>query len=333
MEVTIMENFTAKEVIDINLINQVTRSAGLGTVLSEIITNLNAVTVEGTPVNAVNATKSVLVTGVVLDGETVTINNPAVTGADVYEFCADVAQTKTVATNIAVNIHTNTTKALVTLTLDTQPTAGDTMTIGVKKYTFVTLAADDQDGEISVGADLAAAKVNVVAAINGTDGHNTPHPLVSAATFVADACAITALVGGTAGNSIAATETYTAGTNVFSSATLATGANCSAANAITALVAAITASDTQGVGAADGAGDTIDLTADTAGVVGNAITLAETLTNGSFTGGATVLAGGVNGTIGTVASTMIDASYIYRCVAANTISGKNWRRISLGSAY
>ena len=328
-----MANLTAQEINDLNRMNQTTVQVGLGTRLDEVIQGLAAVTKAGTPVNAVNATKALLVTGVVLDGGTITINNPAVAGTDVYEFMADTEQTKTAASNIGVDITANTTKASVVLTLDTKPTAGDTMTIGNKVYTWVALAGDDQDGEISVGADLAAAKVNMVAAINGTAGFNTPHPQVSAAAFSSHACTITALVGGTAGNAIATTETYTAGTNVFASATLTSGANCSAANAITALCAAITAHDTQGVGAVDGAGDTVDLTADTAGVVGNAITLAETLVNGSFTGGAAVLSGGVNGTVGAVAETYIDATYIYRCVAANTISGKNWRRIALGSAY
>ena len=328
-----MTNLTAKEINDLNRINPVTAEVGLGTRLDEIIRDLADVSAAGTPVNAVNASRTALVAGVVIDGETVTIDNPAVAGSDKYEFLADVAQTKTVSTNIAVNIAANTTKAVVTLTLDTQPTAGDTMTIGIKKYTFVAVAADVEDGLISVGADLAGAKANIVAAINGSSGFNTPHPLVSAAAFVANDCLITALVGGVLGNSIAATETLTAVSNVFSTATLVSGANCTAAHAITALVAAITASDTQGVGAADGAGDTIVLTADTAGVSGNVITLSETLTNGSFTGGATVLAGGVNGTVGVLGESFIDASYLYHCVANNTISGKNWRRISLGSAY
>lgn len=111
----------------------------------------------------------------------------------------------------------------VTLTMDTQPTADDTMTIGTKVYTFTADGTAAADGEIDVGADLADAKTLVVAAINGTDGINTAHPDVTAAAFSGDDCVITAKVKGTAGNAIASTETFTAGTNVFDGATLAGG--------------------------------------------------------------------------------------------------------------
>lgn len=322
-----MINLTAKQIADLNLMNQATSNALLGTRLDEMTTKV------GTPVNAVNATKTLNVVGVVLDGGTVTVNNPAVAGTDVYEFVADVQQSVSSPLNIAVNILGQATKATVTLTVDTQPTAGDTMTIGNKLFTFVALTADDADGKISVGTDLATAKVNIVAAINGSAGFNTAHPLVTAATFTANTCVITSMVGGTVGNAIACTETYTAVNNAFNTATLVSGANCSAANAITALVAAITANDTQGVGAVDGAGDTVVFTADVAGVSGNTIAISESLTNGSFTGGATVLSGGVNGTVGKFLGTMVDATYAYQCIADNTIVDKNWRRISLGSAY
>lgn len=326
-----MNNLTNKEVSDLNNFAQAAKNAELGTVVNDLITGLNNVIVEGTPVNAVNATATLTFNSVVTDGETINIwMNSDTPGGDTYEFCADAAQSVSAPGNIPVNIEANTTKASVVLTIDTQPTAGDTMTIGTKKYTFVAVGADDADGEISVGAGAAEAKTNIVAAINGTDGHNTPHPEVTAAAFNSNNCTITALVGGTDGNGIASTETYTANGNVFATAKLANGADCTAANAITALVAAITASDTQGVGAVDGAGDTIVLTADVAGVAGNLIEIQETLVNGSIPG---LLSGGVDGTVAAENAMMRDASYLYVCVAANTVSGKNWRRISLGAAY
>jgi hypothetical protein len=281
----------------------------------------------GTPVNAVNATAILNVIGVVIHGETVTI------GTDVYEFLSDAAQTKSAPANIAVNIAAQTTASTGTLTMDTQPTAGDKVTIGEKVYTFVPVGTDTADGEVSIGSNVAEAQLALVAAINGTDGINTPHPLVTAGDFANDACTITALIGGTIGDDIATTETFTAATNGFAAVELGSGADCTAANAITALVAAITASDTQGVGAADGTGDTVALTADVAGVAGNEIALAKSMVNGAFANAATSLAGGVDGTVGAALKVLIDASYLYICLANNTISGKNWRRVSLGSAY
>ena len=113
---------------------------------------------------------------------------------------------------------------------------------------------------------------------------------------------------------------------------MADGADCSAANAVTALVLAITNNDTQGVSAADGTGDTVDLTANI-GAAGNDISLAVDMANGAFTDDADSMAGGVDGTIGVAGQRMIDDTYIYTCVADNTVGGKNWRRAAFGDAY
>ena len=120
-------------------------------------------------------------------------------------------------------------KASVNLTVDTNPTNGDTMTLGAKTYTFETTLTD-VDGNIQIGGSTAATQANIVAAINltGTPGTDyaasmTIHPTVTAAAFAANVAAITAKTGGTAGNSIVSTETFTAGTNVFSAATLTGG--------------------------------------------------------------------------------------------------------------
>lgn len=325
-----MDNLTLTETKVLNQVSNIrNRDVDLGTLLDNVVKSLKRV---GTPVNALNASKVLTISGVVIDGETVTFNNPAVAGSDVYEFLADEAQTKTAPSNIAVDITDYSAKATVTLTIDTQPTSGNTMTIGSKVYTFVPVGTDTADGEISIGADLATAKTNIVTAING-GGFNVAHPLVTAAAFVGNNCTLTAKIGGTSGNAIVSTETFSAGTNVFSGATFSGGDDCTAAEAITALVAAITASDTQGVGATDGAGDTIDLLADTAGAGGNAIVIGETMANGSFAGGATTLSGGVNGTVASVHTFMIDSDYLYFTVADNTTAGKNWRRLSIGAAY
>lgn len=109
------------------------------------------------------------------------------------------------------------------LTMSVQPTAGDTITVADKVFTWVASGAD-ADGEINVGADLAAAKVNLVAAINGS-GANVAHTLVTAAAFSTHTMTITAIVKGTAANSYATTETFTSGSNTWAGATMTGGVN------------------------------------------------------------------------------------------------------------
>lgn len=106
----------------------------------------------------------------------------------------------------------------------------DTVTIDTNVYTWAsTVGPDDAANTIAVGADLAAAKVNFVAAINASGTPNTEysqntkiHPTVSAAAFSGDACVLTARSAGTAGNSIATTETFAATNNQFDGGVLGT---------------------------------------------------------------------------------------------------------------
>lgn len=116
----------------------------------------------------------------------------------------------------------NASKATGSLTLDTNPTADNTMTIGTVVYTFKAAAA--VEGDIAIGVDLAATKVNVVAAIKGTDGINTEHPVVTCGNFAANVLTITAKDVGSSGN-VVTSETFTAITNVFGAATLEGGLN------------------------------------------------------------------------------------------------------------
>jgi hypothetical protein len=108
-------------------------------------------------------------------------------------------------------------------------------------------------------------------------------------------------------------------------------AGATAPDAITALVSAITASGTEPITATDGAGDTVDIVADVKGTLANSIGTVTDCANGSF--GAANLEGGVDGTIALANEIAIDSSYLYYAIAANTVSGTNWRRISLGTAY
>ncbi len=324
-----MNSLTATELKVLNNLSKVQDpNVLLGAKIQELIGALGEA---GTPVNAVNASAILAITGVTIDGETFTI------GADVYEFLADAALTKTAATNIAVNINSVTTKSSGTLTVDTQPTSGDTFTIGSKTYIFVPVGTANADGEVSIGADLAEAQANIVAAVNGTDGVNTANTSARAAAFVTDDSVITALIGGTAGDSIVTTETFTAVTNIFAAGTLGSGADCSAANAAIAIIAAVLANDTQGVTASAGTGDNVIMTADIAGTVGNSIIVSDTMAHAAFVDDeadpVTSLVGGINGTVASGMKFMIDATYMYVCVSGNTTADKNWRRIAIGSAY
>jgi len=322
-----MDDLTA---IETNVLNNLSylrnRGVALGNTIQDVISTLSGA---GTPVNAVASDIDLTFTDVVIHGETLTIDNPLIAGEDVYEMLADVAQTPTLVGNIPVDISGDVVKALVTLTVDTQVTAGATMTIAGVVYTFVPHGTANADGEISVGTDLATCQAAIVAAINGTDGFNTAHPLVSIAEFTLDDAVITAFIGGVAGNAFESTETFVAATNVFSGATFASGADCTAADAITALVTAITASDTQGVAGADETGDVLSLTADVAGVAGDDIAIENTFANATFAGGATELAGGVDGTVALAGKLMVDANYLYMATDDNTVADANWTRTAL----
>lgn len=320
-----MEQLTNKEINRINRINEYTRKMRFGEKIDFLLRNLGETFKAGTPVNAVNAKATLIVGGAVFDSETVLV------GSEVYEFLADVALSKTNPANIAVDINSHTTKSAGTLTVALQPLAGDIFTIGggenERIYTFVATGATPGVGDIVLGTDLAATKLAIVAAINGDDGINLHHPLVTAGDFVVDDCTITAIIGGAAGNSIPTTSTFTDTNSKFAAVTLGGGGSCTAANAIVALVAAVTANTESEFTAVDGAGDTAVFTAKVAGLAGNALPSVETTQNANF--GAAKFAGGINGTIGEINDSYIDATHIYFCIAPNTVTGKNWRKVEL----
>lgn len=306
------------------LLNGLTRvhdsSVKLGDIIQAMIL---AGGTNGTPVNAVNATASVTLTGVVVHGEKLTV------GPDVFEFVANGV--KSSPSNILVDIHDYVTQASTTLTMDTQPTPGDTITIGAKTYIFVPVGTANHEGEISIGADLAEAQLNLIDALLGIDGVNTKNSAIDVLTpFAANATTVKAAIGGVAGNAIVTTETFTASTNVFAAAHLTSGADCTAANAITALATALAS----GTGAFDNSktvieGTTVTLTATTAGVIGNNIPISETLANATIANSATKFAGGVDGTVAAGMAIMADDSYLYICPNGNTKAQANWKRIAL----
>lgn len=249
----------------------------------------------------VAATETLTIAGVCIDGETVTI------GERVYEFDTDSSILGT--SDVAIDISGGATASEGTLTVDTQVTATDTMTIGTRSWVFVPNGAAGSDGEISVGADLASNQANIVAAINGTDGFNTASTDVTAAAFAANVMTLTAIIPGTAGDAIATTESFSAGSNVFDAATLGTataGVDCIAATAVTATALAVTNDASALVGAVDGAGDTVVVTADATGTAANSYATTETMANGSF--GDTTMSGGLAGVQGEIRVSLTDAT-------------------------
>jgi hypothetical protein len=74
----------------------------------------------------------------------------------------------------------------------------------------------------------------------------------------------------------------------------------------------------------------VDLEAKVAGTVGN-VDLVKVGANITISGAK--LAGGVDGTVGVKDQIEVDSTNLYICIGANTTSGTNWRKISLGSAY
>ena len=78
---------------------------------------------------------------------------------------------------------------------------------------------------------------------------------------------------------------------------------------------------------------TLVVTAKTKGVAGNSIATTETEAGTDKSWGAATLAGGINGTVGIANEICADATYLYHCIAANTVADANWRRISIGSVY
>jgi len=79
--------------------------------------------------------------------------------------------------------------------------------------------------------------------------------------------------------------------------------------------------------------DDITITASTKGTAGNSIVTVDDSAQISWNNADVALVGGINGTVGIANETCADGSYMYHCITANTISGTNWRRVTLGTAY
>lgn len=118
------------------------------------------------------------------------------------------------------------------LTLAGNAVAAETVTIGAKTYTWrasVTTTAN----EVKIGDTASDSIDNLIAAITAGAGSGTVYgsdttanAQATAAVGAGDTMGVTALTAGTAGNSIATTETMTAGS--FAAATLTGGLQATA---------------------------------------------------------------------------------------------------------
>lgn len=103
-------------------------------------------------------------------------------------------------------------KATRVLTFTNQPANGDTVTIDGKTYTFQTILTN-VDGNVFIGANLAASIVNLVAAIGlgagsgvGYAAATVLHPTVEVSASDATTVTARAKTAGTIGNAIIVTE-------------------------------------------------------------------------------------------------------------------------------
>lgn len=114
---------------------------------------------------------------------------------------------------------TASTQATGTLTLSSNAVAGETVTIGPRRYTWATSANTQTPNVVKVGADASTSIDNLIAAINGTAAsqgslfsfNTVPSAQVSAAQGAGDTMVVTALAPGPDGNSVATTETMSGG--------------------------------------------------------------------------------------------------------------------------
>lgn len=275
----------------------------------------------GDPAAAVAATGTLTAAGQPSDGGTVTI------GTKTYTF-------KTALTEVGDDVAASGT---VTVTTGQNVTDGTTLTIGNKTYRFKATPAAIND--IDIGSDAAGTAANLVTAINtGASGGDVyagtvAHTQVTAAAgegAAANIVTITAVTAGAAGNAIPLTHSVdqylvtvgggTAGAyltggvdgaEVANEVLIGGSASASLDNLIAAINGAAGEGSTYGTGttastqvtAAAGDGDTVVVTASTAGVAGNSI--ATTETDGNLAFAAATLA---NGAAAGTATLTVDAT-------------------------
>jgi len=107
-----------------------------------------------------------------------------------------------------------------TLTMDTNPTANDTVTIAGVTFKFVATPTDA--GDVDIGSDVATSRANLKAAVEGNSGAGTTYVDISPMNaFILRrkrnvACTTAEAMAFTGNGDISVSETFTAATNVWS---------------------------------------------------------------------------------------------------------------------
>ena len=230
-----------------------------------------------------------------------------------------------------------------------------TLVVGAQTFTFK--ASGIATGDIVISATPAIQAANIVTSITRDLATVTAVQGTGGNTHVVT---ITAVAAGTAGNSLTLTtnatgvavsgagtlangtnhvhESIFVGTQEFIFVTTRTGAgsfeitvNANNTTQGDNLVAAL--ADVSNVTATNSSG-AVTVTAATKGVIGNLIVLSETATGtavSSVTGGK--LDGGIDGTVGLINEICADATYLYQCLAVNSIADANWVRRTVGVTF
>jgi hypothetical protein len=216
---------------------------------------------------------------------------------------------------------------VVTLTIDIMGTAGD----GLVCSDTLTVGAG-VSGNTAGGQDCAKldAQVAFMAAVA------TNASLIYAfAAFGSDDSIVTCNIGGTAGDALAAVVTSAGSSTFAGGGTLGSGADIQD-SALDGLIIAADGDGTTIYVLSQGGGTTILVNAIVLGVLANAVIFTELLTGGTMTGtgtlggsGATIV--GVDGTVGAQWDVLIDAGFLYICVATNTIEDGNWEQVAISS--
>ena len=210
----------------------------------------------------VAAQGTITIAGLPVAGETFVIDDQTFTWKDV----------RTVKGEISIGR----LAAVGTITMTGLPVADETFVID--DQTFIWKATRTVTGEVRIGGSTASAITNIVAAVTAD------LTTVSAEDGVGNTAVITAVLPGTAGNSIVFTEA-SSNMTMDGSGTLGgtTAGTQNAAGVVTNIVEALN-EDMTTVTAADGTGDTVVVTAVTKGTAANSMVFTEASTNMTMNG-------------------------------------------------